>query len=101
MDLAPYGSVSSARCRRRMPCAVEPGINSTGVLSGVRLVFMLVMYIEEVFHWLVIAAIVGAPWYSVGAGTVASSRLTCGDVPSARVEDIGDKRSPRARDAFL
>ena len=60
--LCPYGSVSSARCRRRMPEAVEPGMNSTGVSSGTREVLLLLMYMEDVFHWFFMALIVGFAW---------------------------------------
>lgn len=41
-----------------MPEAVEPGIYSIGVLSGTREVLLLLMYIDDVFHWFVIAATV-------------------------------------------
>ena len=41
-----------------MPEAVEPGIYSIGVLSGTREVLLLLMYIDDVFHWFVIAVTV-------------------------------------------
>ena len=48
-----------------MPEAVEPGMNSTGVSSGTREVLLLLIYMEEVFHWFFMALIVGFAWYIV------------------------------------
>ena len=55
----PYGRAVSARCMRRVPEAVYPGMTSRGVRSGTREVVVLVMYMEDVAHWLVMAPMSG------------------------------------------
>lgn len=70
----PYGSVVSAKLKRRVPCAVLPGMYSTGVMLGVFGIvdqfFSFVMYMEPVFHWLIIMSVDGFTWNTVGAGTL-------------------------------